>query len=173
MLPSSIDALLREQISTDLLVKGKSQRDVVQAALAKRGMRPPGIVSAQAQLEEIGNRSKIIADAIIKVLQDVKVSPYAGLVDDLVSLYETHYQAVIAEWKPRVLEAWNQSAGHGAGHIQSRLAGSGRSRARTAQWSGPDQWSQAGMISRRDPPARAGPRPDRPAGRWSRSPVAT
>src|SRR5437660_8454924 len=121
MLPSSIDALLREQISTDLLVKGKSQRDVVQAALAKRGMRPPGIVSAQAQLEEIGNRSKIIADAIIKVLQDVKVSPYAGLVDDLVSLYETHYQAVIAEWKPRVLEAWNQSAGHGAGHIQSRL----------------------------------------------------
>ena len=123
MLPSAIDSLLREQIATDLLTKGKSQRDVAQTALAKgikSGFHPSGLVG-NAELQEIGNRSKIIADAILKVLQDVKVTPYPDLVQDLVNLYEAQFNAVVDEWKPRVLKSWHAAGGFGDLGITPKL----------------------------------------------------
>jgi hypothetical protein len=123
MLPANIDSLLREQIDTDLLTKGKSERDVAQTALAqgiRSGFSLPALV-ARAQLEEIGNRSKIIADAILKVLQDVKVTPYPNLVQDLVNLYETSFNVVVDVWMPRLRESQTQGGMTGDGGVTPKI----------------------------------------------------
>ena len=125
MLPANIDSLLREQIDTDLRTKGKSERDVARTALEnglRSGFRPAALV-APAQLEEIGNRSKIIADAILKVLQDVKVTPYPGLVQDLVNLYEERFNAVVDEWMPRLRKSQQDAGGTGDGGVTPKIEG--------------------------------------------------
>jgi hypothetical protein len=106
MSPPHIEALLQEQISTDLRVRGTSQRDVEQRALAewshKGGGLRPQVVKAQALLAEIGVRAEVISTAIRKVLQEVRVSPYNGLVDDLALLFESHYDCTVGELQPEM-----------------------------------------------------------------------
>jgi|SRR6267378_2724709 len=110
MLPIHIQELLLEQISTELRVKGSNQRDVEQRALrpwaAKGGGIRPEIVKAQALLAEVGVRAAVISAAVRKVLQDVRVSPYTGLVDDLVRLFESQYDLVLKEFEPTITRYW-------------------------------------------------------------------
>jgi hypothetical protein len=106
MLPHHIEKLLEEQISTDLRTKGTKQRDVEQLALRKwahiGGGQRPQIVKAMALRAEIGIRAELISAAIRKVLQDVRVSPYNGLVDDLTRLFEARYDLMLRELQPQM-----------------------------------------------------------------------
>src|SRR5207302_1998820 len=101
-----------EQISTDLRVKRTNQRDVEQRALgpwaARGGGIRPQVVKAQALVAEVGVRAAVISGAIVKVLSDVRVSPYNGLVDDLVGLFESHYDVVLSELEPEITRYWHE-----------------------------------------------------------------
>ena len=110
MLSPHLEKLLQEQISTDLRVKGSTQRDVEQRALgpwaARGGGLRPEVVKAQALVAEVGVRAAAISAAIVKVLQDVRVSPDTGLVDDLVRLFESRYDLVLSELQPAITSYW-------------------------------------------------------------------
>jgi hypothetical protein len=112
MLPTHIEQLLQEQISTDLSVKGTNQRDVEQRALgpwaARGGGTRPQVVKAQGLVAEVGVRAAVISGAIVKVLREVRVSPYTGLVDDLVALFESHYNVVLSELEPEITRYWHE-----------------------------------------------------------------
>lgn len=123
MLPPHIKALLIEQIQVDLRTKATKPRDVQQQGAAKAqmsGMRPAGHF-AVAFSEEINLRAKVVAEAIRLVLSEVRVTPYAGLSEDLVGLFEAEFNGVIAELRPKVVEACRTAGIAGDGGLAGKI----------------------------------------------------
>lgn len=123
MLPAHIKALLVEQIQVDLRTKGTTPRDVQQRAAVKAqtsGLQPAGHFAIGFS-EEINTRAKIITEAIRLVLGEVRVTPYAGLSDDLVGLFDAEFNGVIAELRPKVVDACRTAGITGDGGLARKI----------------------------------------------------
>jgi hypothetical protein len=124
MLPSHIERLLRKQVATDLRTKGTDQRRLhIRAAekAVQSGMEANALRAHEFALE-IERRAGLIAEAIRKVLSEVKLSPYSELSSDLVALYDSEFDRLVAEWRPRVREAWSTGDGGLSSDLDKLLA---------------------------------------------------
>lgn len=138
MIPPELEELFREQIASDLLTKGTDLRRLnIQAA--EKSFRN-GAFNAQNYLasgcaSEIQHRAGLIVDAIHKVVLVTEVKPYPQISSDLLALFDSEFEKLEAEWRPRVIQAWQESWSLGSGSGRPAVpAGDGGLSADVAKW---------------------------------------
>jgi hypothetical protein len=116
-MPSDITAILNERIVVDLVRNRlKFQRDIMQRALAASRpgevMQPGRFFAAVCgEMSKIGN---VIAQAIERVLASVEVPNASGIRDQLLQIFDSHFDPILATVRNGFAEALPKLSGNPA-----------------------------------------------------------